>query len=49
MAFHCAIFYDVENLLKGYAFSQQLLNNLSLREIWRDRSIRAEAKIEALK
>lgn len=33
MAFHCAIFYDVENLLKGYAFSQQLLNNLSLREI----------------
>ena len=33
MAFNTAVFYDVENLLKGYAFSAQLLSNLSLREI----------------
>ncbi len=33
MAFNTAIFYDVENLLKGYSFSSHLLNNLSLREI----------------
>jgi len=33
MAFNTAIFYDVENLLKGYSFSQQMVANLSLREI----------------
>ncbi|NJO70637.1 MAG: NYN domain-containing protein [Oscillatoriales cyanobacterium RM1_1_9] len=28
-----AIFYDIENLLKGYGFSQEELTNLSLRDI----------------
>lgn len=35
MAFKTAVFFDIENLLKGYSFSQQLLMNLSLREILR--------------
>lgn len=33
MTFNTAVFYDIENLLKGYAFSAQTLSNLSLREI----------------
>ena len=33
--FNVAIFYDIENLLKGYNFSQNLINNLSLKEIVR--------------
>ncbi len=33
MPFNTAIFYDIENLLKGYNFSQQMMTNLSLREI----------------
>lgn len=33
MAFSTAVFYDIENLLKGYAFSAQMLSGLSLREI----------------
>jgi uncharacterized LabA/DUF88 family protein len=33
MSFNTAIFYDIENLLKGYSFSYQLLANLSLKEI----------------
>lgn len=33
MAFTTAIFYDIENLLKGYAFSAQILSGLSLRDI----------------
>ncbi len=33
MPFNTAVFYDIENLLKGYAFSAQMLSNLSLREI----------------
>ncbi len=33
MTFNTAVFYDIENLLKGYAFSAQMLSNLSLREI----------------
>ncbi|KJR42683.1 hypothetical protein MCHI_001408 [Candidatus Magnetoovum chiemensis] len=33
MAFNTAIFYDLENLLKGYSFSQQMITNLSLEEI----------------
>lgn len=33
MAFKTAVFYDIENLLKGYSFSQQLIMNLSLKEI----------------
>lgn len=31
--FDTAVFYDVENLLKGYSFSQQLITNLSLADI----------------
>jgi len=31
--FDTAIFYDVENLLKGYSFSQQLISNLSLADV----------------
>lgn len=31
--FNTAIFYDLENLLKGYSFSHQLIINLSLRDI----------------
>lgn len=31
--FNTAVFYDVENLLKGYSFSQQLISNLSLTDI----------------
>jgi len=30
-----AIFYDIENLLKGYNFSQEMLANLSLKEIFK--------------
>jgi uncharacterized LabA/DUF88 family protein len=33
MSFNVAIFYDIENLLKGYSFSQQLITNLSLKDI----------------
>lgn len=33
MAFNTAIFYDMENLLKGYSFSQQTITNLSLKDI----------------
>jgi len=33
MGFNTAIFYDIENLLKGYSFSQQMITNLSLVEI----------------
>ena len=33
MSFNVAIFYDLENLLKGYNFSQELISNLSLKEI----------------
>jgi len=33
MGFNTAIFYDIENLLKGYNFSQQMITNLSLVEI----------------
>lgn len=33
MGFNTAIFYDIENLLKGYSFSQQMVANLSLKEI----------------
>lgn len=33
MRFNTAIFYDIENLLKGYNFSQPIIANLSLREI----------------
>jgi len=33
MGFNTAIFYDIENLLKGYSFSQQMIANLSLKEI----------------
>lgn len=33
MAFKTAVFFDIENLLKGYSFSQQLITNLSLGEI----------------
>lgn len=33
MGFNTAIFYDIENLLKGYSFSQQMIANLSLGEI----------------
>jgi uncharacterized LabA/DUF88 family protein len=33
MAFNSAVFYDIENLLKGYSFSTQVLSSLSLREI----------------
>ena len=33
MPFNVAIFYDIENLLKGYNFSQQLINNLSITNI----------------
>ncbi len=33
MGFNTAIFYDIENLLKGYSFSQQMIANLSLSEI----------------
>ncbi|QLE54844.1 NYN domain-containing protein [Nostoc sp. TCL26-01] len=33
MKFNTVIFYDIENLLKGYSFSQQMIANLSLEEI----------------
>jgi len=33
MPFNTAIFYDIENLLKGYSFSQQMADHLSLQEI----------------
>jgi len=33
MTFNSAVFYDIENLLKGYGFSAQTLSSLSLREI----------------
>ncbi len=33
MTFNTAIFYDIENLLKGYSFSQEMISNLSLEEI----------------
>jgi uncharacterized LabA/DUF88 family protein len=33
MPFNTAIFYDIENLLKGYSSSQQMAANLSLEKI----------------
>jgi uncharacterized LabA/DUF88 family protein len=33
VSFNTAIFYDIENLLKGYSFSSHLISNLSLEEI----------------
>ena len=33
VAFNTAIFYDIENLLKGYSFTPEMAANLSLREI----------------
>jgi uncharacterized LabA/DUF88 family protein len=33
MEFNTAIFYDIENLLKGYSFSSQMIENLSLAQI----------------
>lgn len=33
MSFNTAFFYDIENLLKGYDFSNQMLLNFSLEEI----------------
>lgn len=33
MAFNTAIFYDIENLLKGYNFSQEIAAHLSLSDI----------------
>jgi uncharacterized LabA/DUF88 family protein len=33
MEFNTAIFYDIENLLKGYSFSSQMIVNLSLEQI----------------
>lgn len=33
MSFNTAVFYDIENLLKGYSFSPQMAANLSLEEI----------------
>jgi uncharacterized LabA/DUF88 family protein len=33
VSFNTAIFYDIENLLKGYSFSGQTIANLSLTEI----------------
>jgi uncharacterized LabA/DUF88 family protein len=43
MGFNTAIFYDIENLLKGYSFSQQIIANLSLEEVLE--SIRETGKI----
>uniref|UniRef100_B8HXD5 NYN domain-containing protein n=1 Tax=Cyanothece sp. (strain PCC 7425 / ATCC 29141) TaxID=395961 RepID=B8HXD5_CYAP4 len=39
-----AIFYDIENLLRGYNFSQELLESLSLKEI--ANTIRKTGKID---
>ncbi|MGC8800882.1 NYN domain-containing protein [Chloroflexus sp.] len=33
MSFNTAIFYDIENLIKGYGFSTQTITNVSLRKI----------------
>ncbi|MBK4728640.1 NYN domain-containing protein [Oxynema sp. CENA135] len=33
MKSNVAVFYDIENLLKGYNFSQNLIDNLSLKDI----------------
>lgn len=33
LKFNTVIFYDIENLLKGYSFSQQMIANLSLEDI----------------
>lgn len=33
MGFNTAVFYDIENLLRGYSFSPEIVANLSLREI----------------
>lgn len=41
--FNTAVFYDVENLLKGYSFSQQMAANLSLKDILE--SVRQTGKI----
>lgn len=43
MNFNTAIFYDIENLLKGYGFSQNLVSNLSLKDILEE--IKASNKI----
>jgi uncharacterized LabA/DUF88 family protein len=34
MKFNTAIFYDLENLLKGYGFGQRMIQGLSLKEIY---------------
>ncbi|MCS6904284.1 MAG: NYN domain-containing protein [Bacteroidia bacterium] len=34
MKFNTAIFYDVENLLKGYGFGQRIIQGLSLQDIF---------------
>jgi len=46
MGFNTAVFYDIENLLRGYAFSQQMLANLSLGEILE--AVRRTGKIEQI-
>jgi len=43
MAFNTAILYDIENLLKGYNFTQEIAANLSLSEILN--AIQATGKI----
>jgi len=43
--FNVAIFYDLENLLKGYSFSQELITNLSLREILKAMNLERLGKI----
>ncbi|MEM4326298.1 MAG: NYN domain-containing protein [Candidatus Pacearchaeota archaeon] len=35
MKFNTAIFYDIENLLKGYGFGQRIIQGLSLKEIFK--------------
>lgn len=35
MKFNTAIFYDIENLLKGYGFGQRIIQGLSLKEIYK--------------
>lgn len=46
MAFKTAVFFDIENLLKGYSFSQQLITNLSLEEILK--SVKDNNNLEGL-
>lgn len=46
MSLRTAVFFDIENLLKGYSFSQQLITNLSLAEILR--SVRDQHEVGGL-